>query len=461
MKKFIFIVLVLFYAETGVTQISPAHTVIVIIENTSYNQIVGGIAAPYINELLANTHTASLSQSFGLTHPSQPNYLMLFSGSNQDVTDDFVPKNIPFTTPNLGAEIIKKGLSFIGYSEDMANTGSTDSIFYGYVRKHNPWVNWQESSINGIPTISNRLFNDFPSDYNMLPTVSFVVPNLYHDMHDGSITDGDTWLRNNLDGYIQWCINNNSLFILTTDEQDGQAPANIVTFFTGANIKGGIYNQSITHYNVLRTIEELYQLPYVGESINSSAISSIWLTVLPLQLLKFDVTLNVNYVNINWEVTGEFDTKLFTIERSTDNGRSFKSIGTMNTKGSGNTINKYQFIDHEPITGINLYRLKQFDFDNKIQYSKTVSVVLPQKKVSFSIYPNPVHNFTNIFSNSSESKDISIQLVNAEGKIVKQYSDQINYNHPIKFNLDGISKGIYFIRLLSDDEITTNKILVK
>jgi len=461
MKKLVFIIASLFYVEVAFTQNPPAHTVIVIIENTSYNQIVGSIGAPYINGLLANHNTATLSQSFGLTHPSQPNYLMLFSGSNQAVTNDYVPGNVPFITPNLGAEIIKKGLTFIGYSEDLRNTGSTDSIFNGYVRKHNPWVNWQESSTNGIPAITNRSFADFSSDYNLLPTVSFVVPNLNHDMHDGSITDADTWLHNNLDGYIQWCINNNSLFILTTDEDGGQKSENVLTFFTGSNIKAGVYNQPVTHYNVLRTVEELYQLPKLGQSNDSSAIRSIWLTALPLQLVKFDATLNVSNVNINWETAGEFNTKLFIIERSTNKENTFKSIATVNAKGSGALNNKYQFIDHEPITGINLYRLKQVDFDNKIQYSKIASVVLSDKKVSYSINPNPAYKFINIVSNSSENKKIFIQLVNIDGKIVKQHVGQINYNYPMKLNLDGISKGVYFIRLLSDNKTTTNKIVVK
>ena len=59
----------------------PDHVVIVIEENHSYSEIIGSSAAPYINSLAAQG--ALFTQSHATTHPSQPNYLHLFSGSNQ------------------------------------------------------------------------------------------------------------------------------------------------------------------------------------------------------------------------------------------------------------------------------------------------------------------------------------------------------------------------------------------
>src|SRR5206468_8890410 len=58
------------------------------------------------------------------------------------------------------------------------------------------------------------------SDYSKLPTVTFVIPNVNCDMHDGTITQADNWLKNNLNKYIQWAKTHNSLFILTFDESD-------------------------------------------------------------------------------------------------------------------------------------------------------------------------------------------------------------------------------------------------
>jgi hypothetical protein len=81
----------------------PNHVVFVILENHSHHQILGNSAAPYLNGLVRDSATALFTQSYAQTHPSQPNYLMLFSGSDQGITNNDVPKTLPFTSPNLGA----------------------------------------------------------------------------------------------------------------------------------------------------------------------------------------------------------------------------------------------------------------------------------------------------------------------------------------------------------------------
>ena len=47
------------------------------------------------------------------------------------------------------------------------------------------------------PQVHQRM-TDFPSDYSTLPSVAFVIPNDFHNMHTGTILQGDTWLRTNL-----------------------------------------------------------------------------------------------------------------------------------------------------------------------------------------------------------------------------------------------------------------------
>ena len=100
----------------------PAHVVVVIEENHGYKQIIGNPDAAFINELAADG--ALLTNSHGLLHPSQPNYLALFSGSIQGVTDDRPVLGTPLTDPNLGAALIAKGHTFAGYSEGLPAIGS-------------------------------------------------------------------------------------------------------------------------------------------------------------------------------------------------------------------------------------------------------------------------------------------------------------------------------------------------
>jgi phospholipase C len=243
------------------------HVVVVVMENHSYNDIIGSSSAPYINSLAKSG--AKFTQSFAVTHPSEPNYLALFSGSTQGITDDSCPHT--FSTANLGRQLINAGDTFKGYSESMPSDGYTGCSYGNYARKHNPWVNF-----SNVPSSSNLRFTDFPTTYSNLPTVSFIVPNLCNDMHDCSISTGDTWVKNHLDGYVQWAKTHNSALVLTFDEDDHSQNNQIPTVFVGQHVKVGSFSEKVTHYRVLRTLEDMYGLPYAGNASSTTPITDIW-----------------------------------------------------------------------------------------------------------------------------------------------------------------------------------------
>jgi hypothetical protein len=261
---------------------SPSHIVVVIEENHAFGQVIGNPDAPFINKLAAQG--ALFTDAHGVAHPSQPNYLALFSGSTQGTTGDSAVRRTPLSAPNLGAALIAKGYTFAGYSEDLPDVGSLKTTAHGgYARKHNPWSNWQAASPgpNQLAASANQPFKNFPSDFNKLPTVAFVVPNLYNDQHgDGFISnrtlirDSDDWLKDNIGAYAQWAVTHNSLLIVTWDEDDNDdSPANhIPTIMVGAQVKPGRYGQRIDHYGVLRMIEDFYGLPRAGASTDAAPI---------------------------------------------------------------------------------------------------------------------------------------------------------------------------------------------
>ncbi len=244
----------------------PDHIVIVIEENRSFNQIIGNREAPYINKLAKRG--ALFTQSYGVTHPSQPNYLALFSGSTRGITSNICP--LTLSGDNLASNLRVKGLSFSSYAESMPQAGY-DGCYYGaYMRKHNPAANWKELSAYNQP------FSAFPTDYAQLPTLAIVVPDQLNDMHDGSIAQGDAWLKQNIERYAQWAMRHNSLLIVTWDEDDGSSNNRIATILVGAMVKSGQYKQRIDHYNLLRTLEEIYGLEFLNESAKVKAIESVW-----------------------------------------------------------------------------------------------------------------------------------------------------------------------------------------
>lgn len=243
------------------------HIVIVIEENHSYKQIVNRSNAPYMNELIKQG--ALFTNAYAITHPSQPNYIALFSGSSQGVKDDSCNK--PFHSDNLGHQLLKSGLTFSGYSEDLPKVGFTGCTYKGYGRKHNPWVQF-----TNIPAKLNQPFSAFPQQFDKLPTLSFVIPNHQDDMHDGTVKQADDWLKGNMSSYADWAIKHQSLLILTWDEDDFSKKNQIPIIMVGSMIKPGKYTERINHYNVLRTIEDLYGLSCLGASRNAAPITSVW-----------------------------------------------------------------------------------------------------------------------------------------------------------------------------------------
>ncbi|MET7280962.1 alkaline phosphatase family protein [Kribbella sp. NPDC005582] len=246
----------------------PDHVVVVLFENKAYNQIIGSSQAPYFNSLASQG--AKFTQSFARTHPSQPNYIALFSGTRQGVSDDACPQSFP-SEVNLGSQLIAAGLTFKGYSEGLPSTGYTGCSSGKYRRKHNPWVDF-----GNVPAASNVAFSSFPTDYTKLPTVSFVVPDMCNDMHDCSIGTGDTWLKSKLDAYAQWAKTHNSLLIVTFDEDNQSSVNQITTLFVGERVKRGSYSEQINHYSVLRTIEDAYGLTPINNAATATPITDVW-----------------------------------------------------------------------------------------------------------------------------------------------------------------------------------------
>jgi hypothetical protein len=259
------------------------HIVIVVEENKDYEQIIGNASAAYINGTL-KAEGANLTRMYAEEHHSQGNYFWLFSGSNQGVGFHNTIPSTFFTMSNLGSQLIAAGRSFKGYSQGLPSIGSTVHQQGDYARKHVPWISFSNIP-NGttIATSSNLRFDDFPKDFRDLPTIAIVVPDLIHDMHNGSASQsikiGDSWLRDNLDNYYQWAKTNNSLLIVTFDENDDDQsgltnPASsnlaqrnrIATILAGAHIKSGSYDEGkgVTHVNLLRTLEAMYGLSKSG-----------------------------------------------------------------------------------------------------------------------------------------------------------------------------------------------------
>lgn len=242
-------------ADTPATALpTPDHVIVLMMENHSFSQIMdGGGQTAFLRKLASEG--ANFTNAFAITHPSEPNYFALFSGSTQGIRDD---RYHSYSAPTLAGSLLAAHKSFVGYVEP------------GSPRKHNPWESFADSQ-----SVEQSMAR-FPTDFARLPTVSFVIPGLDHDMHDGTIEQGDDWVAAKLAAYATWAQTHNSLLIVTFDEDDDGALNRIPTIIVGEHVIPGSYAQRINHYTVLRTILAMYGLQPLAHAAEEAPITGIW-----------------------------------------------------------------------------------------------------------------------------------------------------------------------------------------
>ncbi len=158
---------------------------------------------------------------------------------------------------------------------------------------------------------------------------------------------------------------------------------------------------------------------------------------LPVELIDFTAKKDEKHVFLTWHTASENNNAGFEIQRSKD-GRDWDVIGFAEGKGTTSSIAEYQFIDTNPLNGINYYRLKQLDFDGGFEYSIVISVILLRDD-NIQVYPNPANNYVMIYSPVKSKLEISNQL----GILVKQMNISSGLN---KIELSDLGSGIYFLK---------------
>jgi acid phosphatase len=216
--------------------ISPGswdHVVVVWEENHDASEVRD---LPYIGQLRAVGLT--YTRCYGVARPSQPNYIAAFAGSTMGVADNLVHD---LSGPNLYSRFFEAGYSMVSYADGLPSVGFRGASSGQYVRKHNP-----AASFAAVPDAAIKPFTDFPTDalgFAALPELSFVIPDLDHDMHDGTPAAADSWLQANLGAYATWARSNRSLLILTFDEPNTSWGLDlshpILTVFVGEGLAAG------------------------------------------------------------------------------------------------------------------------------------------------------------------------------------------------------------------------------
>lgn len=234
---------------------TPEHLIFVWLENKEPGDIVGNPEAPYLNALIARG--TLFTNMKALTHPSFPNYVAFFAGDPNGIYSDSCMAGAPLETANLYTALEEVGKSFAWYSEDLPSRGSTVCSHNYYHKKHNP-----AALFANVPEKANKSFADFPKDFLQLENVVCISPNLLHDMHDGTIAQADTWLKEQLASLVEWCARHNSIFVVYFDESDTYQSNQIPVIAVGEKVKQNyLLDSSLDHFNWTRTICSMFKAP--------------------------------------------------------------------------------------------------------------------------------------------------------------------------------------------------------
>jgi phosphatidylinositol-3-phosphatase len=224
------------------------HIFLIMLENHSQSSVIDDANAPFITSL---AHKYAMAANyFGVTHPSEPNYVATISGSNWGVNDD--QSTNTYDHLNIVDQLEQHHLTWAAYMESMPSAGFTGAQFPAnaalYVNKHNPFVLFDDirSSPNRLAQI--KPYSDFAADMKakQIPNFVWISPNQCHDMHGGVSTavaadgsDGtpcpfgstkddanDAALKQKADAFVKGAVD---AITSTTDWKTGRTAIFIVT----------------------------------------------------------------------------------------------------------------------------------------------------------------------------------------------------------------------------------------
>jgi hypothetical protein len=303
------------------------HVIEIMMENTSFSTIIGNSNAPNINAL-ANQYGLA-TDYFGVTHPSEPNYVANVGGSFFGIQDDNqfyctpalastdptcagTTVNHTISAPNIATQLMAAGKTWKGYFQNLPPIPSSGVVMTGptangpyafkwpsnsdalYASKHNPFVNFtgtQNQLSNMVP--DTQLGTDLAT--GRLPNFSYVVPDQCHDMHgigacgdpNELIATGDQYVGQLVTMIKQsevWQHGRNAI-VITWDEDDFSDQGKSGTGCCGSNVGGGhvvtivitntshhhvVDNTPYNHYSLLLSLEQAFGLPCIANACDAA-----------------------------------------------------------------------------------------------------------------------------------------------------------------------------------------------
>jgi hypothetical protein len=279
-------------------------------------------------------------------------------------------------------------------------------------------------------------------------------------------------------GRTGWNSGNDMAFIIkpnggdrdayTHDDNSSKAALLTVVYQTGSTTSSNsskvCYNTSIDELSVpagaSMTTDNIESQQFTsGGNTDENNDFGLWGGALPVEWLSIKGRWIPSGAEVKWATGSEDNNSHFVIERTHD-GAHWEVIGDMTGAGFSTVISRYTFIDENPYSDVNYYRVKQVDFDGQFDYSDVVMVHSNIEKADFDIivYPNSTKDVVTIEWNKGD-RNSKIYVMDINGKVIRSVETNANYSATV--DMSNIDSGIYFIQFISNNETKTERLVVK
>ena len=294
------------------------HVFMVYMENKGYNQIVGSPNAPFTNSLI-NAYGFS-SNSYGLTHPSLPNYYPIVGGTDYGLTYNCASPCI--SSDNiLTANIDAAGKTWRGYAQSLTYDGNplvssgdyaTDQLPFpafeaiaddpAYAKAHIVPLEQMAIDLQSADTAPNFAWFAANEDFNGEGPIDFpwgmlnFVLGQLSPAHQYNVAALDQFLSETVPVIMNSPVWNDptlkTAVVVTFDEDNnnlslgiGNEGNHIVTVVIpspgaiAAGMRPGSYTATnhYNHYSLLRMIEDSLGLPYLTKNDQyASPMNEFW-----------------------------------------------------------------------------------------------------------------------------------------------------------------------------------------
>src|SRR5436305_1196536 len=264
---------------TSPTVPASSHVFLLVEENHSYSSVIGSSSMPYLNSLASKYGLAT--QYYPNTHPSIGNYFMMTPGHTITNNDSLCST---LTQDNVVRHLLTAGKTWKSYAESLPSVGYTGCGGSPYARKHNP-LSYFSDVVNSSEKNNLVPFTKFASDLanHTLPQFSFIVPNLLHDAHDGSLATADAWLQTNIAPLLASAtFQNGGLLIIVFDESVDSDTAHggghVISVVIGPKVRLGHKSTVMyQHQNALKTLMKALGLSsYPGAASGAAAMTDMF-----------------------------------------------------------------------------------------------------------------------------------------------------------------------------------------